>query len=741
MFSKYAEFLNFFDPAISIQITINNKNIDKKNFKSKIFIQPKGDALDEYRYEYNNILDKRTNEGRNDIMKEKYITLSLEAKSIDEARASFSKLESSVLNNLKKIGSQGRILETEERLKILHDIYRIGNEENFFFSLNTLNKQGVTAKDVIAPESFTFKRNYMMIGDKYARALCVHNLPTYLTDTFLSEITDVSFNMITTINIKNIPQAKALRLVNKQLTGMKANKIEKQKTAIRSGYDPNIIQEDLQYSIEEAKELLDDLRSKNQKLFLVNIIFVHFANSLEELNQDTILLKQIANKHICDLNVLHYQQEDGLTSALPLGLNTVFVSRALTTESTAVFIPFTSQELIQQDGMYYGVNAVSNNMIILNRKNLKNPNGFILGTSGSGKSFAAKREIVNVLLATDDDVIIIDPEREYASLAEGFDGEIIHISAGSTNYINPLDLNADYADQDDPLLLKSEFILSMCETIIGGRYGLSAAAKTILDRCVKRTYEKYLQSYNPKKFKTGYDPELQPTLLDYYKVIKEQPEPEARDLALELERYTEGNLSVFANKTNIDIHKRFVIFDTKDLGKQLKTMGMLIVLDAVWNRITTNRAIGKRTWFYVDEFYLLFNNEYSANFFFELYKRARKWGGIPTGITQNVEDLLQSDLARRMLSNVEFILMFNQATSDRMELARLLNISDTQLSYVTNSEPGEGLVFAGGSIIPFRDKFPNNTKLYAMMTTKVEEIIEIQKERKARKEGDTWIIN
>ena len=420
-----------------------------------------------------------------------------------------------------------------------------------------------------------------------------------------------------------------------------------------------------------------------------------------------------ARKNNCKMGYLDYLQEKAMNSTMPVGKNSIEIQRTLTTASTGIFVPFTAQELFQEGGMYYGLNALSRNLIFFNRKTLKNPNGFILGTPGSGKSFSAIREIVNVLLSTEDEVLIIDPEREYAQLAKGFGGEIIHISAGSKAHINPLDITMDYADDDNPLLLKSEFVLSLCELLIGGRNGMTAAQKTVIDRACKMTYQPYFS--NPNKNPV-------PTLKDFYKILKEQPENEAVSIALSLELYIEGSLSVFANPTNIDTNNRFIVFDIRDLGKQLKTMGILIVLDQIWNRITQNRALGKRTWIYIDEIYLLFQNEYSANYLFELYKRARKWGAIPTGITQNVEDLLVSDLARRMLSNTDFVMMLNQATSDRVELAALFNISNQQVSYVTNSQEGQGLLFAGNAMIPFIDKFPTDTDLYAMMTTKIEEV-------------------
>lgn len=721
IFVKYCEFLNYFNSQITVQITIINKSINRETFEQKILLKENGDHLDEYRQEYNEMLRHQINAGKNDIQKEKYITITVSSNSLEEAKSIFNRLEIEVLGLIRRLGSYGKVISIQERLEILHDIYRNGREGEFEYKPSVHKKKGLCTKDLIAPDSFEFKRDHMIIGDKYARAIFVRDLPTFINDMFLSELTDFSLNMVLTINVRPIEPHIALKMVKRQITGMEANKIDYQKRSLRGGYLEAFIPYELRNSLEEAQTLLDEIVNKNQKLYLTNIVLVHLADSKDVLDRDTELINSVARKYLCQIGTLNYQQEEGLNSVLPLGINSLKVDRCLTTESTAIFIPFTSQELVQQDGMYYGLNAVSRNLIMFNRKSLKNANGFILGSPGSGKSFSAKREMVNVLLNTGDDVIIIDPEREYTRLVQNFKGEVIYISAGSKNFINPLDMTIDYSDDDDPLLLKSDFVLSLCEVIVGGRDGLTPKEKSIIDRCLKITYREYMQDFDPDKI---------PTLKDFYEILIRQKEPEAENLATSLELYITGNLSVFANKTNIDINNRLVCFDIKDLGKQLKTMGMLIVLDAVWNRITVNRNKGKRTWIYMDEIYLLFANEYSANFLFELYKRARKWGAIPTGITQNVEDLLKSELARRMLSNSDFIMMLNQAPTDRAELAKLLNISSTQLSYVTNSDPGQGLLFSGNSIIPFVDKFPQETKLYRMMTTKVEEVAQITKRDK-----------
>ena len=723
IFVKYCDLLNFFNSTIDVQITILNKSVNKKAFEDKILIKERGDQFDVYRQEYNEMLKHQISVGRNDIQKEKYITLTITTTGIDEARSIFTRLENETLGLIRRLGSHGEVLTIQQRLEILHDIYRRGREGEFVYEPQLTKRKGLMTKDLVAPDSFEFKRDYMRIGDNYARSIFIKDLPSFINDTFLSELTDFSVNMQLSINLKLIEPHIALRMINRQITGMEANKIEYQKRSLRSGYLEPFIPYELRYSLEEAQALLDQVMNRNQKLYLTNVVITHLASSMEELNRSTEAIMSVGRKFLCQIGVLNYQQEEGLNSTLPLGINDIRADRCLTTESTAIFIPFTSQELLQNDGMYYGLNAVSRNLIMFNRKSLKNANGFILGSPGSGKSFSAKREMVNVLLNTDDDVIIIDPEREYTRLVENFAGEVIYISAGSKNYINPLDMSIDYSDDDEPLMLKSDFVLSLCEVIVGGREGLTPKEKSIVDRCLRLAYGDYMQDFDQNKI---------PTLRDFYEIMIRQEEPEAVSLATALELYITGNLSVFANKTNININNRLVCFDIKDLGKQLKTMGMLIVLDAIWNRVTANRDKGKRTWIYMDEIYLLFANEYSANFLFELYKRARKWGAIPTGITQNVEDLLQSELARRMLANSDFIMMLNQAPTDRVELAALLNISETQLSYVTNSDPGQGLLFSGNSIIPFIDKFPQDTMLYRLMTTKVEEVSEIKKAKKGK---------
>jgi hypothetical protein len=522
---------------------------------------------------------------------------------------------------------------------------------------------------------------------------------------------DCAFTLSVSIHIEPTDPTKAISNIRKRITGMEANKMQYSKRAGLT-LDPYIPYE-LKTSLEEAKELLESLTRKNKKLFYVSVYINVVADNLEELNIRTAKVQSVARKHLVNVAVLTHQQEDGLSSILPIGKDTVKIKRTLLTDSVAVFIPYTSQDIIEEKGFYYGKNQVSRSLIVLNRKMMENPAGFVLGRPRSGKSFASKREIVNVLLSTNDDVLVIDPEAEYCNLCENFGGEVIKIAANSKNFINPLDMSEDYGAGENPVMLKSEFVLSIFECLLGS---LRPVEKTIIDRCIRLVYQGFVDS--------GYKDYKLPTMKDLYNVLKKQKEEEALNLALSIELYVSGSLNMFSHKTNINMKNRFTVFNTKDLGKQLKTLGMLVVLDFVWNRVCQNWANKRRTWVYVDEFYMLFSSEYISGFFNEFYKRSQKRGGIPTGITQNVQEIMNSDTARYMLSNSEFLLLFNQSPSDREELSKLLKISPLQMSYVIDPEEGAGIMINKGKIVPFQDKFPVDTLLYKMMTTKVSDLFE-----------------
>lgn len=710
IFIGYCDVLNSFDSSVDIQMTVHNNKVNRDDFINKVLLKHRGNDEDFNRYidVYNDMLMEKMEHGQSDNVRNKYITVSVQAPDLESAESKFTAIDMELNKTFQRIGTSIRPLKSNERVNILKDVFRGVNEKIPFLDEKAFKRRADRA--YCCPDYFEFKPTYFMFNDKYARVVFVKDFPSSLQDDLITDIADSNLNALTTVNIAPVDPYKALRTINRQITSMTSEKIQAERKAIKSGYSPDSINHNLKYSLEQAQDLLENVQSKNQKIFEVNVLVMIISDSFEELEKDTSAVNAIVRKHICNIGTLFIQQEKGMQSVLPLGKCSIKIRTTLTTESTAVLLPFSGKELIDYDGMYYGQNTLSNNMILLNRLSLKNPNAFILGIPGGGKSFAGKREMLNVYLATDDDIIIIDPEREYGELVKALKGEVINVSPASSTHINPMDMSADYSDDESPIVMKSDFMLSFFECL-AGREGLNSKERGLIDRCINICYAEYLQDFDESKL---------PTLNEFYDTLKNQPEQEAKKLALSFELYIKGNLNIFAHKTNVNVNNRVVCFDIKDLGKQLKTLGMLIVLDNVWNRITKNRAENKHTWIYLDEIYLLFANEYSANFLFELYKRARKWGGIPTGITQNVEDLLKSETARSMLANTEYIMMLSQSATDRAELGSLLGISDTLLTYVTNSERGCGLISYGGNIIPFKDEFPKN-ELYSLMTTKIGE--------------------
>ena len=572
-----------------------------------------------------------------------------------------------------------------------------------------------TTKDFIAPSSFRFgEGRYFRMGRKIGAVSFLEILAPELNDRMLADILDLETGIVVNLHIKSIDQTEAIKTIKRKITDLDKMKIEEQKKAVRSGYDMDIIPSDLAMFGGEAKNLLQDLQSRNERMFLLTFLVVNMADTKRKLENDIFAAAGIAQKYNCALTRLDYQQEAGLLSSVPIGENLIPIQRGLTTSSTAIFIPFITQELFQQGAaLYYGLNALSSNMILCDRKRLKNPNGLILGTPGSGKSFAAKREITNAFLITDDDIIICDPEAEYYPLVRRLHGQVIRISPTSTQYVNPMDINLNYSEDDNPLALKSDFLLSLYELVIGGKEGLMPVEKTVIDRSVRNVYRPFLAAPDPAKM---------PILGDLYDELLRQPEPEAARVAAALELYVSGSLNVFNHRTNVELSNRLVCFDIKQLGKQLKKLGMLIVQDQVWNRVTVNRAEKKATRYYMDEFHLLLKEEQTAAYSVEIWKRFRKWGGIPTAITQNVKDLLASREVENIFENSDFVLMLNQAAGDRAILAKQLNISPQQMKYVTHTEAGEGLIFYGNVVLPFVDRFPKDTELYRVMTTKPEEV-------------------
>ncbi len=709
MFLSYSELLNSFDSGATTKITIHNRRLHQADVERSIFIPLQNDGLDEYRQEYNDMLfDKATNGNTNGTIQEKYITISVVKKNVDEARHYFSRVGTELSAHFSRLGSKCTELDATDRLRILHDFFRVGEEVDFRFDMQEMMRKGHDFKDYICPDTFEFAKDHFRMGDYYGRVIFLRDYASYIKDSMVAELCDLNRNLLLSLDVIPIPTDEAVREVESRLLGVETNITNWQRRQNRNNNFSAVVPYDMEQQRKESKEFLSDLTTRDQRMMFGLLTMVHVADSKEQLDNDTETLLTTARKHLCQFSTLSYQQMDGLNTVLPYGLRKVHALRTLTTESTAVFIPFRAQEIMQPNGIYYGQNVISKNMIIANRKQLLNGNSFILGVSGSGKSFTAKREIVNQILASDDDVILIDPEREYSALVSALGGETVHISATSPNHINAMDMNRNYGDRANPIILKSEFVLSLCEQLIGG-HQLGAKEKSLIDRCTASVYRKYLQSnYKGQP----------PTLQDFRAELLKQAEPEAQDIALAIELFTSGSLNTFAQPTNVNVHNRLICYDILDLGKQLLPIGMLVVLDNILNRITQNRAMGKNTFIFIDEIYLLFLHEYSANFLTTLWKRVRKYGAFCTGITQNVDDLLQSHTARTMLANSEFVVMLNQASTDRMELAELLNISDLQLSYVTNVDAGNGLMKVGSSLVPFTDKFPRNTKLYRLMSTK-----------------------
>lgn len=710
IFDGWCDFHNYFDCSVKFQFSFVNLTALRESFVSAIPLR--SDQFASIQRELSKIIQDQQAKGNNGIVKTKYLTFGIDADNIRSAKPRLERIEADICNNFKKLGVSAEVLNGKERLRVLHDILRMDTLEPFRFSWESLPHSGLSTKDFIAPSSFLFNRaKDFRMGRKFASVSFLQILAPELSDRILKDFLDVESNIVVNIHVQSVDQVSAIKTIKRTITDLDKTKIEEQQKAVRSGYDMDILPSDLATYGEEAKKLLSDLQSRNQRMFLVTFLILNTADTKRQLDNNIFQTNSIAQKYNCSITALDYQQEEGMVSSLPLGLNQIEIQRGLTSSGLAIFVPFTTQELFQvsKEALYYGINALSNNIIMVDRKLLKNPNGLILGTPGSGKSFSAKREISNVFLVTDDDLMICDPEGEYASLVQRLEGQVIKISPTSKHHINPMDINLNYSDEDNPLSLKSDFILSLCELIVGGRDGLKPVEKTIIDRCVRMVYQDYLN--DPK-------PENMPILGDLYDSLRKQEEKEAQFVATALEIYVSGSLNVFNHQTDVDVSNRVVCYDIKELGKQLKKIGMLIVQDHVWNRVTINREASKATRYYIDEFHLLLKEEQTAAYSVEIWKRFRKWGGIPTGITQNVKDLLASREVENIFENSDFIYMLNQAAGDRQILAQQLGISPHQLSYVTHSNAGEGLLFYGDTLVPIVDKFPTNTELYRLMTTR-----------------------
>ncbi len=706
MFLEYSELLNSLDSGSTTKITINNRRLNRLDFEEQILIGMKDDGLNEYREEYNQmLLDKAT--GSNAIIQDKYVTISVVRKNVEDARVYFARVGADLISHFARLGSQCREVNAVERLRIIHDFMRTGEETSYYFDLRDHMKKGHDFRDYICPDSYENHSDYFKIGSRFGRVLLLRDYASYIRDDMVAELTDINRNLMLSIDVVPIPTDEAVREVEQRLLGVETNVTNWQRRQNMANNFSAIVPYDMEQQRKETREFLEDLTTRDQRMMFAVLTLVHTADTKEQLDNDTEEILTIVRKRLCQMSILRFQQLDGLKTALPFGVRKIDAFRTLTTESLAVFMPFRVQEVYDQHGIYYGQNVISRNMMIADRRRLLNGNSFILGVSGSGKSFTAKNEITNLILSTDADIIVVDPEREYAPLIRALGGSVIEISATSPNHINAMDMSRDYGETD-PIIEKSQFLQSLCEQIIAG-HKFAKGQQSIIDRCTESVYRFYRQ---------GNYMGTPPTLQDFREELLKQPEPEAHSLALELELFTKGSLNTFARQTNVDTSNRLICYDILDLGEQLRAIGMLVILDSILNRITQNRQKGRQTFVFIDEIYLLFMHEYSAQFLFKLWKRVRKYGAYCTGITQNVLDLLQSHTARTMLSNSEFIVMLNQAATDRIELAKLLNISDRQLSYITNVDAGRGLIKVGSSLVPFENDFPKDTKLYRLMTTR-----------------------
>jgi hypothetical protein len=721
VFENLCDFYNYFDSSISVQETFISRKADKNEYEQAIEIPSTGDEFDPIREEYGEILKSQLTKSGGGYIRSKYLTFTIEADDIKSAKSRLNRIEADILNHFKMMGAAARPLNGKERLSAIHSILHLGTTEMFRFEWDWLAKTGLSTKDHIAPTSFHFgeARTYRS-GGKIGAVSFLQIMAPELNDRVLADFLEADTDIVVNLHIRGIDQNEAVKMIKRKITDLDSMKITEQKRAVRSGYDMDIMPSDLATYGDEAKNLLRDLQNRNEKMFLMTALVLNVGANKRNLENNVFQVSGIAQKHNNTLSRLDYMQEQGLMSSLPLGVNQVPIQRGLTTSGVAVFIPFITREIFQSgEALYYGRNALSGNMIMADRKLLKNPNGLILGVPGSGKSFAAKREITNAFLITEDDIIVCDPEAEYAPLVEALHGQVIKISQSSADFVNPMDINANYSEDEDPLALKSDFILSLCELIVGGKSGLEPVEKTLVDRAVIAVYRDYFvdtaASGEP-------DPAKMPILEDLYDELRAMPEAEAQRVATALEIYVHGSLNVFNHRTNVNIRNRLVCFDLKELGKQLRKLGMLIVQDQVWNRVTENRAARRATRYYMDEMHLLLKEEQTAAYSIEIWKRFRKWGGIPTGITQNVKDLLASREVENIFENSDFVYLLTQAAGDREILGKALGISQGQMNYVTNSQAGEGLILYGGVILPFADRFPTDTALYKIMSTKPAEI-------------------
>lgn len=734
---RYAEFLNSFNNGVDIQISSYNKTIDIEDFKKKVYLEMQNDDINEYRDEYNDMLLEKMSASKNNLKTETYLTITLEAENIFIANDKFSQIDNMVSENMATMAKvEVKPMTLIERLSILNSIYNEDAEESIYtkriingkevesFTLENCVAQGITTKEFISPHSMEFKSNIMTIGDRVARAYYVQNYPTWIKGTIFTDFSEIPCNMLVSVFMTPMEQSDAIKMVKNKSININSDILDKQKRAAKSGYDASLISPSLQEDKEETENLLQGLTKDNDKCFITTFVFTLFAKTEGELERYEEQLKLIGNKNLLTIRPLNMQQENGLATCLPIGNKKIAIDRLMTSQTVSSIIPFSVLDINQNKGMYYGLNAASQNMILYNRASGTNYSSCILGMPGSGKSFAAKREMINILLNTNDEVYVIDPEREYKAIADKLGGTVVKIANGSNIYLNPFDLNINNVDDEtmsDPVKTKCDFIQTICEIMVGGKYGLSPIEESIIDRCTRNIYTEYIEYL--RKSDKSQDFEHAPTLEDFYDELCSQPQMEAQNLALSLERYVHGALDIFAHHTNMNVNNRFTVYDIKDIGAGLKELGLQICLDNIWNKMIQNKFEGKRTWFYIDEFYLMMQKKTSAAYISQIWKRARKWDGFPTAITQNVEDMLKSEDARTIINNSSFLIMLGQSPLNRQQLSQMFGLSPTEQKYISAAKPGMGLISIANNIIPMNDDFPKNTELYKIMTTKPDERI------------------
>lgn len=738
IYQAYMKFLNTINPKDDISLSFVNCAEDEKNKLERIAPIMRGDKYDELRKEMSDILQTRMSASRNNLTTKKYITVRTESNSVDDAIKNLNSIQAELDKNFRKITKTPlKFLNLPQRLELMNGILN-SNEKNYWFEhdergnvsvdFKKMAKQGLTTKDIIAPNVLKFTDSCFQIGERWGQAMYLENVANWMNTNFLADLCGINFESVVTLHIKAIPQEKALKMVHNQSVNITAEVIEKQKKALKSGYDPSFISADLKNAKDQIDALQEDMMNRDQKLFYMSLVLVHFAENKEELTKQSNAIKGIANKYMSTIKTLMFQQERGFVSALPMGIDRTFASRLLTTESLGIFIPFDEINMFDDGGFYYGVNAINKSLIVYNRKKGQNYNGLVLGASGSGKSFSSKREIASVLLNTNADVYIVDPDGEYGPLANAFGGSIVNIAPGNGVYINPFDLDIDtsYDADSNPITTKVDFVCGMLETMLGSGAQLTPTQKTIVDRCVRQIYTPYLEHLRelpvgPDGKARTIDRDHCPTMQQLFDSLLGQPQPEAQNLALVMETYTTGSFDTFAHRTNVNLDNRMIVYNIKNIGTNLRELALKVCMNDMWNRMMENKRQNKWTWLYIDEFHLLLSNNSTSEFLKGVWKRARKWYGIPTGITQNVEDLLMSPAARAIINNSSFVYMLNQSAMDRGMLQEILKLSDNDMEFVTNAEKGHGLIYNGHHAVPFEDDFPKTGKLYSIFTTKAED--------------------